>query len=345
MEAIPYGRLDDGTEILCFSLASAGLRARILTYGAVIAALETPDAQGDWANVVLGLDSLEGYVHRSPHFGAVPGRFANRIAHGRFTLDGVTYQLTCNDGPNTLHGGPTGFGHRAWTAVSSSAGHVALRYVSQDGEEGYPGTLTTTVTYTAKAGDLRIDYRAETDRPTVLNLTNHSYFNLAGEGSGDVMGHLLQIEADHFTPIDPTGIPTGEVRPVAGTPFDFRIPQPIGACIREADDQLQRARGYDHNWMLRPGPGVHPAARLHHPGSGRTLQVLTDQPGVQAYSGNMLTGALAGPSRRIYRPGDAVCLETQHVPDSPNQPTFPSTVLRPHQVFTSSTVFRFFRGD
>jgi aldose 1-epimerase len=302
--------------------------------------LEAPDRSGQWDNVVLGLDSLDGYLHRSPHFGAVPGRFANRIAGGRFVLDGTEYRLACNDGPNALHGGPTGFGRRIWGIEDSSDRHVTLSYSSADGEEGYPGTLRAWVTYTLDANDLRIDYRAQTDRPTVLNLTNHSYFNLAGEGSGSVLDHLLQVDADAFLPVTATSIPTGEVRPVAGTPFDFRAVMPIGSRIRQADKQILRSLGYDHTWVLRPGPGLRSAVRLHEPGSGRTLEVLTTEPGVHVYTANYLTGSLSGPSGRSYRQGDAICLETQHYPDSPNQPAFPSTILRPGEEFTSTTVFR-----
>lgn len=335
-----YGRTGAGVEVQRISLGGPALRVSILTFGAVIERLETPDRSGQWANVVLGLDSLDGYMHRSPHFGAVPGRFANRIAGGRFTLDGVEYHLACNDGPNTLHGGPTGFGKRIWTIEDCSDRHVTLGYSSADGEEGYPGTLHARVTYSLDGPDLRLGYWAQTDRPTVLNLTNHSYFNLGGEGSGSVLDHVLQVDADAFLPIDATSIPTGEIRAVGDTSFDFRTPTPVGSRIRQADEQLQRGIGYDHTWVLRPGAGVRPAVRLNHAPSGRMLEVLTDQPGVQVYTGNQLTGSLSGPSGRSYRQGDAICFETQHFPDSPNQPAFPSTVLRPGETFSSTTIFR-----
>ncbi len=335
-----YGRTETGVEVQRITLGGPGLRVSILTFGAVIERLETPDPSGQWANIVLGLDSLDGYMQRSPHFGAVPGRFANRIAGGRFTLDGVTYHLTCNDAPNALHGGPAGFGKRIWTIEDSSERHVTLGYISADGEEGYPGTLHARVTYTLDGTDLRLDYWAQTDWPTVVNLTNHSYFNLGGEGSGSILDHILQIDADAFLPIDATSIPTGETRAVDDTPFDFRAPMPVGSRIRQADEQLRYGIGYDHTWVLRPGPGVRPAVRLHHPPSGRTLEVLTTQPGVQAYTANHLTGSLSGPSGRIYRQGDAICFETQHFPDSPNQPAFPSTTLRPGDTFSSTTIFR-----
>ncbi len=335
-----YGRTEAGAEVHQISLGGPALRVGILTFGAIIERLETPDRSGQWASVVLGLGSLDGYVHRSPHFGAVPGRFANRIAGGRFVLDGVEHRLACNDGPNALHGGPTGFGRRVWTIEDSSDRHVTLGRLSADGEEGYPGALHARVTYTVDGADLRLDYWARTDRPTVLNLTNHSYFNLGGEGSGSVLGHVLEIEADAFLPVTASSIPTGELRPVAGTPFDFRAPMPVGSRIREADEQLRRGLGYDHTWVLRPGPGLRPAVRLHDPSSGRMLEVLTTQPGVQVYTANHLTGSLSGPSRHSYRQGDAICFETQHFSDSPNQPAFPSTVLHPGEEFAATTVFR-----
>lgn len=336
-----YGRTDDGAEVHRVTLGGPMLQTSILTFGGVVERIDVPDRAGRTANVVLGLDSLDGYQHRSPHFGALPGRFANRIAGGRFVLDGMEYRLACNDGPNALHGGLHGFGKRVWSIEDSGERHVALGLLSPDGEEGYPGALHVRVTYTVDGPELRLDYRASTDKPTVLNLTNHSYFNLAGEGSGDVLGHMLQIEADAFLPVTASSIPTGEVRAIAGTPFDFRTPAPIGCRIRDADPQILHGQGYDHTWVLRPGAGLRQAVRLHEPGSGRTLDVLTTEPGVQVYTGNQLTGTLAGPGGRSYRQGDAVCLETQHFPDSPNQPAFPSTVLRPGEEFTSTTVFRF----
>ena len=341
MTITPYGRTSAGVEVHRIALGGPALQASILTYGGAVERIDVPDRAGHVANVALGLDSLDGYEHRSPHFGALPGRYANRIAGGRFTLDGVEYHLARNDGPNSLHGGPHGFGKQVWTIEDSGERHVTLGLLSPDGDEGYPGALHARVTYTVDGSDLRFDYRAATDKPTVLNLTNHSYFNLAGEGSGSVLGHLLQVEADAFLPVDAGSIPTGEIRPVAGTPFDFRAPTEIGRRIREADPQILYGQGYDHCWVLRPGAGLRQAARLHEPASGRVLDVLTTQPGVQVYSGNQLTGTLAGPSGRSYRQGDAVCLETQHFPDSPNQPAFPSTVLRPGEEFTSTTVFRF----
>ncbi|HZS81352.1 MAG TPA: aldose epimerase family protein [Stellaceae bacterium] len=347
MQRDRFGVTDDGTPVDRYILANArGMRVSILTYGAVIAALEVPDRDGRPANVVLGLPTLEDYLRRSPHFGALTGRFANRIANGRFALDGVVYELPHNDGANTLHGGNRGFDKVVWQAIDGETGgeSLRLRHFSPDGDEGFPGRLAVEVVYTLGAdNDLRIDYAASTDRPTIVNLTNHSYFNLAGEGSGDVLGHEIEIAAARFTPIDEAKIPTGEIRPVAGTPFDFRRPAALGARIRAGDAQLLFGRGYDHNFVLDraglDGPAF--AARLREPRSGRVLEVLTTAPGLQLYSGNMLTGALVGPSGRAYRQSDGVCLETQLFPDAPNQPHFPSAVLRPGERFRSSTVFRF----
>ena len=325
------------------ALEAPGLRVAILALGGVIQRLEVPDRDGRFANVVLGLRSPADYAAQGPYFGALIGRYANRIAGGRFTLDGHGYRLATNDGPNSLHGGAHGFDKRTWTVAAAGPRRIDLLLDSPDGEEGYPGALRVRVAY-ALEGDatLRIDYAAETDAPTVLNLTNHSYWNLAGEGSGTALDHELEIAADHFTPVDATLIPTGELRAVEGTPFDFRAPLPIGARIRDDDPQLRLGQGYDHNWVLRGGPGA--AARLRDPGSGRVLEVLTDQPGLQFYSGNLLDGTLVGPGGRAYRSGDGVALETQHFPDSPNRPAFPSTVLRPGGTFRSTTRLRFSTG-
>ena len=344
MQAELYGHLDDGTEVRRCVLESPGLRVAVLTYGAVVSSLEVPDRLGRMGNVALGLPALEDYVRHSPYFGAVVGRYANRIARGRFTLDGVERHLPCNDGPNSLHGGVRGFDKRVWDIVDAGARRLELAYASRDGEEGYPGALRVRVTYELDGERaLRIGYAAETDAPTVLNLSNHAYWNLAGEGSGTALDHEVQIEADCFTPVDATQVPTGEVRPVGGTPFDFRRPAPVGARIRANDQQLLAGRGYDHNWVLRGGVTAAPrlAARVRDPSSGRVLEVLTDQPGLQFYSGNFLDGTLVGPGGCAYRQGDALVLETQHFPDSPNQPAFPSTVLRPGERFRSTTLLRF----
>jgi aldose 1-epimerase len=349
IERTPFGRLADGTAVEAFRLTNGrGFAVRVLTYGATIQSIEAPDRHGKTADVVLGYADFQDYVDKPQNFGVVVGRYGNRIAAGRFTLDGEEYRLAINNGPNSLHGGLKGFDKVAWAVEEVRDGAEALlrlRYVSADGEEGYPGQLTAEVAYRVGADNaLTIEYQATTDRPTVLNLTNHSYFNLGGEGSGDVMAHVAQLDADGFTPVDETLIPTGEIRPVAGTPFDFRTPKRIGAEIRDGrDPQIFFARGYDHNFVLRARrPGVATrAARVVDPGSGRVLEVLTDQPGVQFYTANFLMGTRVGKSGRLYRQGDGFCLETQHFPDSPNHPDFPTTVLRPGETFRSTTVFRF----
>jgi aldose 1-epimerase len=340
-----YGFTEDGRPVDVFTLTNAaGMRVCVLTLGCIIARLEVPDRDGKFANVVLGLDSVADYLHRSPHFGAIAGRFANRIARGRFTIDGNAYQLETNAPPNTLHGGRHGLDKVIWQADGLDGEALVLRTLSPDGDGGFPGNLAVEVTYRlGAANDLRIDYAATTDKPTIINLTNHSYFNLAGEGSGDVLCHVVSIEADQLTPTDATQIPTGEIRPVSGTVFDFTRPRSVGECIRAADEQLLIARGYDHNWVLRPMVGDAPrlAARALEPLSGRVLEVLTDAPGLQFYTGNSLTGALVGPSGRAYRQGDGFCFETQLFPDAPNQPGFPPAVLRPGERFHTTTIFRF----
>jgi aldose 1-epimerase len=345
MNSESFGTTADGEAVVAYTLANAtGMRVRILTLGCIIASLEVPDRDGKSANVVLGLNSVEDYLHRSPHFGAIAGRYANRIARGRFAIDGVEYQLDTNAPPNALHGGRHGFDKVVWKAEERDNEALALRYLSPDGEAGFPGNLAVEVTYRLlAANELRIDYEATTDKPTIVNLTNHSYFNLAGEGSGDVLGHIVSIAADHFTPTDGTQIPTGEIRSVAGTPFDFTRPRAIGERIRMADEQLLLAHGYDHNWVLRAqtGGAARPAARACEPRSGRILDVLTDAPGLQLYTGNGLNGALVGPAGRAYRQSDGICFETQHFPDAPNQSGFPSAVLRPGERFRTTTIFRF----
>ncbi|MGK5680982.1 aldose epimerase family protein [Actinoplanes sp. URMC 104] len=321
---------------------SSGVRVRILTYGGILQSIEVPGRDGEVANVVLGFSSLQEYVDNpGPYFGALIGRYANRIARGQFELDGAMWQVPVNNGPNSLHGGATGFDKRIWSAAPTADGLV-LTHVSPDGDQGYPGTLTATVTYTLTDDGLRLHYRATTDAPTVVNLTNHSYFNLAGEGSGSIYDHVLQLNAAAYTPVDATAIPTGEIAPVDGTPMDFRTPTPIGERIRAGEEQLLISGGYDHNWVLDdPGAGLRLAARVVDPGSGRTLEVHTTEPGVQFYSGNFLDGTFAGTSGRAYRQGDGFALETQHFPDSPNRDTFPSTVLRPGETYESTTVLKF----
>ncbi|MGU3541123.1 aldose epimerase family protein [Methylobacterium sp. A54F] len=340
-----YGWVD-GAEVRAHALESRRLRVEILDYGGVIARIAAPDRRGRFADVALGLPNLAGYRARSPHFGALTGRFANRIAEGRFSLDGTAYRLPVNAAPHTLHGGPNGFDKRIWRVEAAEPRRLVLHYRSPDGEEGFPGNLDVTATYSLPDDEtLRIDYLAWTDRPTVVNLTNHSYFNLAGEGTGDVFDHAVALAADAFLPTDPTQIPTGEVRSVAGTPFDFREAVPLGRRIRDGDPQLVLAKGYDHAFVLRGTPGtLRPAARCTEPASGRTLEIATTQPAVQLYTGNNLDGTLVGPSGRTYRSGDGVCFETQGFPDAPNQPAFPSAVLRPGERYQHATTYRFTAG-
>lgn len=342
-----FGTTPEGKEAKLFTLRNRnGVEVRATTYGGTIVSLRTPDRNGRLDDIVLGFDRLESYAKESPYFGAIIGRYGNRIARGRFTLDGETYALATNDGPNHLHGGRRGFDKVVWRGEpfedDTSVG-VVFTYRSADGEEGYPGNLDVKVTYTlTDSNRLVFDYEARTDKATPVNLTQHSYFNLKGAGSGDVLGHVLTIAASAYTPVDSTLIPTGEVRPVAGTPFDFRTPTPIGARIDADDVQLRNGRGYDHNFMLdRSGPGLTLAARVLEPTTGRTLEVYTTEPGVQFYSGNFLDGTITGKGGKVYGHRSGFCLETQHFPDSPNQPSFPSTILRPGEVYRSRTVLVF----
>ena len=343
----PWGSTANGADVTRYTMSNGDMQVSILTYGGIIQSVWVPDRRGRRANVVLGYDNLADYLARSPFFGALIGRYANRIANATFSLDGTTYKLPANNNGNTLHGGPQGFDKRIWSAAPFAEERrvgVVLTYVSPAGEMGFPGTLTTSVTYTLTPRNaLRIDYAATTDAPTVVNFTNHAYFNLRGEGSGTIYDHKLKIHASAYTPVDAELIPTGAIASVVGTPFDFTSSTPIGQRIRERDQQLVFAQGYDHNWVLddSDGPGLHPAAWARDPDSGRVLTVQTTEPGLQFYSGNFLNGTIYGTSDHAYRQGDAFALETQHFPDSPNQPTFPSTVLRPDEVFSSSTVYRF----
>ncbi|HYJ79773.1 MAG TPA: aldose epimerase family protein [Longimicrobiaceae bacterium] len=343
----PFGRTADGREVTCFTVqAAAGLRLEVLDYGAVVRALRVPDRDGEAADVVLGYDDLESYERDPFYLGAVIGRSANRIRDAAFVLDGKTYQLTANDGPHHLHGGARGFGKAVWRARGFRDARrvgVVLEHASPHGEEGYPGNLHVQVTYSiSDAGGLAVEYRATTDHPTPVNLTQHSYFNLAGEGAGDVLAHELTVDAGVFTPLDASHLPTGALAPVAGTPLDFRRPHRIGARIRAHDAQLRMAGGYDHTFVLEGASGgMACAARLFDPASGRVLEVLTTEPGMQLYSGNFLDGSLPGKHGHRYGPCAGVCLETQHFPDAPNQPGFPSTILRPGDELRSRTEFRF----
>jgi aldose 1-epimerase len=350
----PFGTVNGQPINLYMLTNSHHMRVSITNYGGIIQSIQVPDRHGRMGDVALGFATLDGYTSplyltKNPYFGAIIGRYANRIAKGTFTLDGVTYHLPINNGPNALHGGVKGFDKRVWQATEVHTGNAVglqLSRISPDGEEGYPGTLAATVTYTlTNQNALRIHYRATTDKPTIINLTNHTYFNLAAEGSGDVYSQLLWINANSYTPIDATLIPTGAIDPVAGTPLDFTRPTPIGARIRDSFQQLLYAQGYDFNYVLnRPSPTDHSlmlAASAYDPASGRILDVYTTEPGIQLYTGNFLDGTLVGKRGRTYRQGDAFTLETQHYPDSPHHPNFPATVLRPGQEFTSTTIYRF----
>jgi aldose 1-epimerase len=339
-----FGRTSEGTPVDLYSVADGKIEVRIITYGAIIVSLRTPDRNGKLDDVVLGCDSVEKYEAQTAHFGGIVGRYANRIAHGSFQLDGHTYSIPKNDGDNALHGGIRGFDKVVWAAKEIRDG-VELTYVSKDGDQGFPGTLTTTVGYTLSGSALKIEYSATTDKDTVLNLTNHSYFNLAGQGKGDVLRHVLKIDAGRMTPVDAALIPTGELKSVEGTPFDFRKPHTIGERIDADDAQLRLGKGYDHNFVLDHSPGqLAEAAEVYEPATGRILQVLTTEPGLQLYTGNFLDGSITGKEGRVYNRRFAFCLETQHFPDSPNHPAFPSTELKPGQKFHSVTVFQFSAG-
>ncbi|MGH7152837.1 MAG: aldose epimerase family protein [Acetobacteraceae bacterium] len=343
-----FGRLPDGRQVDIYTMQNThGMTVRFLSLGGCITEIDVPDRNGYLANVVLGHDSLQGYDSNHGYFGAIVGRYANRIAKGTFSLDGATYHLPINNGQNSLHGGTSGFNLQIWeVSPQEVTDGVAARldYTSPDGQDGYPGNLAVQVTYTLlESNGLRIDYQATTDKPTVVNLTNHSYFNLDGNGSGSALDQLVQINADGYTPTDASQIPTGQIAKVAGTPMDFRTLRPIGAQIRAPFEQIALARGYDHNWVLN---NVQPtemgfAAQAYSPKTGRILNVYTTEPGVQFYTGNSLQGNLIGSSHSLYRQGDGYTFETQHFPDSPNHSNFPSTVLKPGEVFRSITIFRF----
>ena len=341
----PFGTAPSGEAVELMTLRNArGVELRAMTYGAIIVSLKVPDRAGQLGDVVLGYDSLAGYVKSSPYFGAIVGRYGNRIARGKFTLDGKPYTLAVNNGPNALHGGLKGFDKVVWSAdtirMLEGVG-IRFSYVSKDGEEGYPGTLTTTVTYTlTDSNEVHIAYEATADKATPVNLTQHTYFNLAG--TGDILAHVLTLNADRFTPVDSTLIPTGDLAPVAETPFDFTAPHAVGERIGADDQQMKFGGGYDHNFVLtRADTGLALAAVLKEPTSGRTLEVRTTEPGVQFYSGNFLDGTLSGKGGMVYAHRTGLCLETQHFPDSPNQAAFPNTIVRPGETYRSRTVWRF----
>jgi aldose 1-epimerase len=340
-----FGTTTDGKAVELYTLVNNGIKVRLMTYGAIIVSVEAPDKNGHDGDITLGFDTLAGYLGKSPYFGAVVGRYGNRIANGKFTLAGKEYTLARNNGPNALHGGLKGFDKVVWQAEpfqKSTEVGVTLKYTSRDGEEGYPGTLHATVTYTLNdKREFSLDYQATTDKATPINLTNHTYFNLSGEGSGTILGEELMLNADHFTPVDSTLIPTGKIASVKGTPLDFTKSTPIGTRINDHYEQLVLGKGYDHNFVInRQGPGLVLAARVYDPKSGRVLEVDTTQPGVQFYTGNFLDG-VHGKHGHIYQARDAFCLETQHYPDSPNKPNFPSSILEPGQTYHYVTVWKF----
>ena len=345
--AAPFGSTTDGTPVQIYTLRNRnGVEARIMTYGGIVESLKVPDRNGRLGDVVLGYDNLAGYLTNSPFFGALIGRYGNRIAKGQFTLDGQTYTLPTNNPPNSLHGGDKGFFARVWkaaTLVSSNGPVLQLSYLSKDGEEGYPGNLSVTATYIITEDNaLRLDFEATSDKDTICNLTHHSYFNLAGQGNGDILGSMLYLNANSFTPVDATLIPTGELRPVDGTPFDFRQPTAIGARINADDQQINFGPGYDHNWVInKPAGQLGLMARVSEPASGRVLEVFSTEPGLQFYSGNFLNGSITGKDGMVYRYRSAFCLEPQHYPDSPNHPEFPSTELKPGETYHNTIIYKF----
>lgn len=344
----PFGNTADGTPVDIITLRNGkGIEMTVLTYGGIIMSLKTPDRNGVADDIVMGYDTVAGYEANSPYFGSLIGRVGNRIGKGTFTLDGKTYTLATNNSPNHLHGGIKGWDKVVWKAgdpfQDRTGTGIRLEYTSADGEEGYPGTVTAHVVYTlTPENTLVVDYHATTDKPTVINMTQHSYFNLGGTRTTDILGHEVMLNADRYTPVDATLIPTGELATVAGTPFDFRTATAIGARINDTNTQLEYGKGYDHNWVLtRSGEGLQLAARVHEPTTGRTLEISTTEPGIQFYTGNFLDGTITGKSGRVYPHRSGFCLETQHFPDSPNKPAFPSIELRPGGEYKSQTVFKF----
>lgn len=343
-----FGSTEDGEAVQLFTLTNAnGVEIKAITYGGIIISLKTPDRNGNLGDIVLGYDNLESYLEGSPYFGSIIGRYGNRIGGAAFDLDGETYTLAANDGPNHLHGGVKGFDKVVWAGEpfeNEDGVGVVFSYTSPDGEEGYPGTLDMEVTYTlTPSNQLIVDYHATTDKATPVNLTQHAYFNLADAGTSEILGHELTIAADGFTPVDATLIPTGEITPVEGTPFDFRTPHAIGERINAEDEQIAFGGGYDHNWVLNgtPAGDLTLAARVYEPTTGRTLEITTSEPAIQFYSGNFLNGENIGKGGVAYQYRTGFCLETQHYPDSPNKPDFPSTILRPGEEYSTRTVFQF----
>lgn len=347
IEKHAFGKTADGTPVELYTLTNAnGLEAKITNYGGIVVSLLVPDRDGKPGDVVLGYETLEEYIENNPYFGTLVGRYGNRIARGKFTLEGIEYTLAQNDGENHLHGGLKGFDKVVWKADavrSKNSVGLKLTYLSKDGEEGYPGNLSVTVVYTlTNDNELKIEYTAVTDKVTIVNLTHHGYFNLAGAGLGDILGHELMIKADRFTPVDKGLIPTGELRSVKGTPMDFTRAVAIGARIDQAAEQLVLGGGYDHNWVLNNGDGsLALAARVYEPTTGRVMEVYTTEPGIQFYSGNFLDGSITGKGGKVYGYRYGFCLETQHFPDSPNKPDFPSTVLKPGETYTTTTIYTF----
>ncbi|MGD0090155.1 MAG: aldose epimerase family protein [Planctomycetota bacterium] len=342
-----FGKTEDGQPVDLFTLRNAsGLEAQITNYGGLLTALQVPDRNGKNADVVLGFDNLESYLKGHPYFGALVGRYGNRIAKGKFSLNGTNYTLAVNNGPNALHGGLKGFDKAVWQSKelqTEDGPALELTHVSKDGDEGYPGTLTATVVYTlTDKNELKLEYSARTDKDTVVNLTHHSYFNLAGAGRRDILDHALMLNADRFTPVDKDLIPTGELRSVKGTPLDFTTPTTIGARINQDDEQLKFGSGYDHNWVLNGAGGkLELAARVTEPSTGRIMEVYTTEPGIQFYTGNFLDATNIGKGGKVYKHRYGFCLETQHFPDSPNHPAFPTTVLKPGETYRQTTVYRF----
>jgi aldose 1-epimerase len=341
--SVPFGSVD-GKAVTLYTLKnSKGAEARIMNYGGIVQSLIVPDRNGKMDDIVLGYDNLDGYLKETPYFGALIGRYGNRIGKAKFNLDGKTYTLAANNGPNSLHGGLKGFDKVVWNVVKATGDTLELQYTSKDGEEGFPGNLNVTATYVlTDENALRVDFKATTDKATVVNLTQHSYFNLAGQGKGDILGHEVYINADKSTPVDSTLITTGEIKDVAGTPFDFRKPTTIGARINDPDTVLQYGPGYDHNWVInKPLGQLGLQARVTEPNSGRVMEVISDQPGLQFYAGNFLDGTITGKGGAVYQRRTGFCMEPQHYPDSPNKPNFPSVVLRPGQTYKCVVIYKF----